>query len=95
MGVSRNGGAHHVADTEDECSFFPGQLHGCQRIGGFSRLGDGDDDIILMNYRLTVAKLGRVLHLHRDTGKLLDSIHAYLCRMPGGSTGGYDDAAGI
>ena len=71
------------------------QLHCGQRIGRLPRLGDGNDDVILVNDWLSIAKFRGVFHLYRYAGIFFNGIHPYLCSVPGGAACSDDDAPGI
>ena len=71
------------------------QFYGSQGIGGFTRLRNGNYDVIFIDNRLTVAKFGRILHLYGYAGKLFDGVHTNLSRVPRRATGSDNDTFGI
>ena len=90
LGGTRNGGSDGIADTEDECSLFLGQLHSCQCVGGLSRLGYGDDHVLVVDYGIAVAELRGIFHLHGNLAEVLQQLLANQSGVPACSAG-HDD----
>ena len=90
-----DGRTHYVHDAEDDGAVLFGLLDGYQRIGGFTALRDGDNDIAFVDDGVPVPEFGSVFHLHRYAAKFFDDVFGQQRRVPAGATGHHDDALGF
>ena len=95
VGGTGYGGADDIADTVEEGSFFFGQLDGGKGIGGFTRLGNGDDDVVGVYDGVAIAEFGGVFYFDGDLTGLFDEVFADEGRVPRGAAGADDDAFAV
>ena len=92
MGIStriaqtRNTRAHNVTNTKNACTFALRQIHGRQRICGFSTLRNGNHQIIGVQYWISIPKLGSIFHFHRNSRQILKQILCHQTGVPTGTT---------
>ena len=67
-------GAHHIADADDRRPVFLADLHGGERVGGLTRLRDGDQHVVLAYDGVAVAEFRRVFHLHGDAHERFEQV---------------------
>src|SRR5690606_29637951 len=90
---TRNGGAHHIDNTEDGRTFTFGIFQSHESICRFSTLRQGDDHIVCVYNRIAVPKLRSVFDFDIQPAQFLDNIFPDEGRMPAGTTGQHDDTA--
>ena len=95
IGGAGNRRTHHVADAVDEGPPRLGQFDGSQRVGRFTRLGDGQHDVVRMDDGVAVAEFRSVLHLYLDAAEILEEVFADHAGVPRGAARHADDAAGV
>ena len=57
IGLTRNGRAHHVHNTDGAHAALLTFAQGSQGISGFTTLGNGDDNIVLRYHRIAITEL--------------------------------------
>ncbi len=95
VGVAGGLAAHDVRKGEDLGAALLGEAHGGECVGRLARLGDPDDEVVLVHNRIAVAVLGSDVHLDRDARPLLDRVAANEARVVGGPAGDDHDAAHV
>ncbi len=93
LDLAGNARAHHVHQPDGGGAPLAGFPHRGQGIGGFSRLGNGNDEAVLVNHRIAVAELGGVFDFAGNPGQLLDQVLADKPGVPGSSAPGNHDPA--
>ena len=74
MGFARNRRTNHIADSKNRGAPGLGHLDCGERVGGFARLRNRNNHVEGSDYGVAVAKLTRVLHLHRNSGQVLNEV---------------------
>ena len=95
LGDAGNRRTHHVADADDGRALALGELDGGDGVGGFARLRDGDDDVVLVNQRVAIAELGGILHLDGNAYQTLEQVLADDACVPRSAARHDDEASGI
>lgn len=72
----------------------PARAYRGQRVGGFAALGNDDYHVAVIQHRVAVDELARVLHLHHGACVLLNEVLADKARVPRRSARANDDALG-
>ncbi len=65
LGLAGDGTSYRVDDADHAGTPGLGDLDGLERVGGLTGLRDGDHERLLERYAALIAKLRRVLDLHR------------------------------
>ena len=84
-----------ITDREDERSFGLSELDCRQRVCCLARLRDGNDHIVLVDDRLAIAELRRILDFHRYLRELFDGVHSDQAGVPRSAASGDDNSLGV
>src|SRR5579884_2272522 len=76
VGLAGNAATDDIAEGQSRMTFALRLAQRRQRVGGFSRLRDRDDDGVAVDGRIAVAKFAGVLDLDRNARELLKEIFA-------------------
>ena len=95
MGFTGDRRADDVADSEDRGAVGLGHFDCSEGVGGFAGLRYGDHHVVGANDGIAVAELASVLHLYRDSGKVLDEVLADEAGVPRGSAANNNNALGV
>lgn len=90
--LARDGGAYDVAQAHHKRTFLIRLAHSGEGIGGFSGLGNGDDQIAAADDGIAVAELCCLLHLGGGIGQILEGIFADQAGVQGSATADEHDA---
>src|SRR5690606_27849889 len=66
--------------------------HGGEGVGGFARLGDGDDQVAAADERVAVAELGGLLDFRVDVGEVFECVFADEAGVERGAAADHDNA---
>jgi hypothetical protein len=91
VGLARDGRPNHVADGQDLVPAPFGFAQAGQRVGGFARLRDDQNQRVLLNGRVAIAKFAGVFDFRWDVGEFFEQIFADQRRMPAGAAGRDDN----
>ena len=80
--VSRYARTDSVAYSINECAVVFCQVHGSQRVGCLTALGDCYHDVGTVDDRISVSELAGVFHFHRYAAKRLYQLLADESGMP-------------
>ena len=82
FGFPRRHAADDVADGQAARALFARFAKRGQRVGGFARLRDDDDERVAIDDEVAIAVLGAVVDFDRQAGEPLDEEFAHQRRVP-------------
>lgn len=95
VGFAAEGGVLDVADTEDAGTSPFGFAHGGEGVGRLARLADGDDEGVIGEDRVSVARFGSDLHRGRDPNEVFEEERAEPAGVGGGAAAEEPDVAEV
>ena len=87
VGLTGDGGAHHVDDGQSAAAQTLGLPHGGHGVQGLAGLADDDDQGLGVHQRVAVAELRGQKHLHRPAQQPLQVVLAHHAHMVGRAAG--------
>src|SRR5207248_1902149 len=86
-----DGAADDVDHAEGECALLLRFTESRERVGGFTRLRNRDENRVLFDDRIAIAELAGVSAFGHNLRQVFEEIIADKPGMPGGSLAGEDE----